>query len=91
MKEALGKRPYTEDNFKKLVHKIERDIQKLKRNEIKSLTIGEFVMKHLKRFDKVGYIRFASVYRSFEDVETFRRELSKLTKGKVKRMSKKSL
>ena len=85
LKEALGKRPFTEDNFKKLVHNIERDLQRSKNTEIKSLQIGEFVMKHLKKFDKIGYIRFASVYRAFEDVETFRRELGKLTKSKKKK------
>lgn len=78
LKRALEKRPITDDNFKKLVHNIERDIQKKKKREITSLEIGEIIMKRLKRFDKVAYIRFASVYRAFGDAKTFQKELSKL-------------
>lgn len=76
---ALEKRPVTKDDFKKLINRIERDIQHLQRTEITSLTIGEIVMKRLKRFDSVAYIRFASVYRSFQDVASFQRELTQLT------------
>ncbi len=77
---ALEKRAYTEAEFIKLVHKIERDIQKKRRGELTSLELGDIVMKHLQTFDKVAYIRFASVYRSFQDVETFEAELKKLSK-----------
>lgn len=77
---SLEKRAYTEAEFKKLVHKIERDIQKKRRGELTSSELGDIVMKHLKTFDKVAYIRFASVYRSFEDVQTFEAELKKLVK-----------
>jgi len=80
LKRALEKRPYTVDRFKTLVHKIERDIQKRKKDEITSRDIGEIVMNHLQSFDKVAYIRFASVYRAFEDVATFQKELSGLLK-----------
>ena len=52
--------------------------------EITSEQIGEIVMKHLKKFDKVAYIRFASIYRAFEDVETFQHELKTLTKRRQK-------
>lgn len=76
---ALEKRPYTELAFKTLFHHIEHDIQKLKKREVTSKEIGEIVMRHLKKFDKVAYIRFASVYRQFEDVRTFQRELRQLT------------
>ncbi|NQV89256.1 MAG: transcriptional repressor NrdR [Parcubacteria group bacterium] len=79
---SLQKRPYTDQKFQKLVHKIERDIQKKKRGQLTTEEMGEIVMKHLKTFDKVAYIRFASVYRSFEDVETFQNELKKLTPKK---------
>lgn len=78
LEKALEKRPYTDALFQKLTHKVERDIQKKRRGEITSQDIGEIVMKHLKSFDKVAYIRFASVYRSFEDVRTFENELKKL-------------
>jgi len=59
---------------------IERDIQRLRRSEVMSSEIGEIVMQHLRQFDSVAYIRFASVYRSFEDVENFREELNRLVK-----------
>ncbi len=85
---SLEKRSYTKEQFKKLLNKIERDIQKkAKRNEITSAQIGEIIMKHLKRLDKIAYIRFASVYRQFEDVKTFERELKKLARKKSKKRS----
>jgi len=79
---ALEKRSFTDAAFKKLVHNIERDIQKKKRGELTSQEIGEVVINRLKGFDKVAYIRFASVYRQFEDVLTFQKELNKLLKKK---------
>ncbi len=78
LKKALEKRPYTDMNLQKLIHNIERDIQKARGGEITSAEIGEIVMKRLRMFDKVAYIRFASVYRSFEDLATFEKELKKL-------------
>ena len=78
MEKALEKRPYTDVGFQKLVHKIERDIQKKRRGQLTTAELGDIVMKHLRLFDKVAYIRFASVYRSFEDVKTFESELKKL-------------
>jgi transcriptional repressor NrdR len=76
---AFEKRPVSEDGLKKLVSGIEIDIQKkAKDGEIKSEDIGEIVMKKIKKLDKVAYIRFASVYRKFEDVEEFKEELKKL-------------
>ncbi|MBI5370052.1 transcriptional repressor NrdR [Candidatus Uhrbacteria bacterium] len=78
LEKALEKRPYTDNSFQKLVHKIERDIQKKRRGQLTSAELGEIVMKHLRAFDKVAYIRFASVYRSFDDVKTFEDELKKL-------------
>ncbi|MDD3607647.1 MAG: transcriptional regulator NrdR [Candidatus Moranbacteria bacterium] len=75
----LTKRSYTEDSFSKLIHSIERDIQKKKKREITSKEIGELTMKHLKNFDKVAYIRFASVYRDFKDVKNFEKEVKKIS------------
>ena len=75
----LDKRPHKEDSLRKLVSGIEIDIQrKAKDGEIKSGDIGDIVMKKLKKMDKVAYIRFAAVYREFEDVEEFKEELKKL-------------
>lgn len=78
IKRALQKRSYTSDHFKKLILNIETDIQKNRKNEITSRQIGEIAMKHLYPFDTVAYIRFASVYRSFEDVTHFQQELNRL-------------
>ena len=86
LEKALEKRPYTEPEFTQLVHRIERDIQKKKKREISSAEIGEIVMKHLHTFDKVAYIRFASVYRDFRDVKTFEKELKKLSRGKNRQL-----
>lgn len=75
---ALEKRPYTDDQFHQLINKIERDIQKKRKNQLTSGQLGEIVMGRLEEFDEVAYIRFASVYRSFEDVETFEKALKQL-------------
>lgn len=84
LKKALEKRSYTDDDFRGLILRIERDIQKRRSAEITSLQLGEIVMRHLRRFDKVAYIRFASVYYSFEDLKTFEEELRKLGKKRGK-------
>jgi transcriptional repressor NrdR len=79
IKSAFQKREHSDDTIRKLISGIEQEIQKkASSGEIKSSEIGEIVMKKIKRVDKVAYIRFASVYRQFEDVEEFKLELSKL-------------
>ena len=78
LKKALEKRPYSPDAFKSLIGTIERDIQRLKSDEVTSEDAGEIVMRHLRQFDKVAFVRFASVYRSFSDVKTFQDEVEKL-------------
>ncbi|MFH1822674.1 MAG: transcriptional regulator NrdR [Patescibacteria group bacterium] len=82
LKRALEKRAITEDKFKKLIHSIERDIQRLRKTEVTSKQVGQIIMKHLKKVDQVAYIRFASVYESFKDAQTFRREVNKLLNSK---------
>lgn len=77
---ALEKRPVTDDDFKKLINLIERDLQSLRKSEVTSDEVGKTVLDHLQDFDQVAYIRFVSVYESFEDVESFKRELAKLAK-----------
>lgn len=77
---SLTKRPYTQEKFDRLINAIERDIQKKRTRELTSREVGEVVMKQLKRFDKVAYIRFASIYRAFEDVDTFTSEIRSLEK-----------
>lgn len=78
LKKSLEKRPYTDVQFRTLVHTIEREIQKARGTEITSRDIGAILMEQLRSFDKVAYIRYASVYHSFEDVATFAEELRKL-------------
>jgi transcriptional repressor NrdR len=63
-----------------MIHNIERDIQKLRKNEVKSSEIGESVMNHLKEADLIAYIRFASVYNSFDNVNDFTEMLDKIVK-----------
>ncbi|MDD3284285.1 MAG: transcriptional regulator NrdR [Patescibacteria group bacterium] len=78
IKKSLEKRNKDDQEISQLIRAIEVDVQKKKSNEISSELIGDIVMKHLKKFDKVAYIRYASVYRSFEDLETFEEELKNL-------------
>jgi transcriptional repressor NrdR len=83
IRKAVEKRPITGEEFKQLISRIERDIQRKGGPEIKTSEIGEIVMRHLKRVDPVAYIRFASVYRSFKDAETFQHELDLLIKPRT--------
>ncbi|MFA7377282.1 MAG: transcriptional regulator NrdR [Patescibacteria group bacterium] len=82
LKKSCEKRPITQDRFKRLIHAIERDLQRLKKSEITSRQVGQAVMKNLKKIDTVAYIRYASVYESFKDAQEFRQELNKLIKKK---------
>ena len=85
LKKAMEKRPINDDDFKKLVHNIERDIQQLKKSEVSSAEIGEIVMQHLREADVVAYIRFASVYESFENAKDFKETLNKILEDKKKK------
>ncbi len=79
IRSSFQKREHTDQSIRKLLSAIEQDIQKkAKDGEISSSSIGEVVMNHIKKIDKVAYIRFASVYRQFEDVEEFKQELRNL-------------
>jgi len=69
---ALRKRPVSADAVDAAIHRIEERLLSMGEREINSGQIGELVMRELKRLDKIAYIRFASVYRSFEDVAEFR-------------------
>ncbi|MEY4467594.1 MAG: transcriptional repressor NrdR [Pseudomonadota bacterium] len=69
---ALRKRPVSADAVDTAIHRIEEKLLSSGEREILSGQIGELVMRELKRLDKIAYIRFASVYRSFEDVAEFR-------------------
>lgn len=84
IQKACEKRPISQERIEKLVEEIERELRNMDSLEVESRVIGEMVMKKLKKLDKVAYIRFASVYREFADIESFERELRELRK-KLKR------
>ena len=72
---AFEKRPISKDKIDKIVNEIEEQLRKKGKKEIKSSIIGELIMKKLKKIDNVAYIRFASVYRDFQDVKDFKKEI----------------
>jgi transcriptional repressor NrdR len=77
---ACEKRPVTYERIKKLIDSIESELRSKKNTEVKSSVIGNIIMRKLKSLDKIAYIRFASVYRQFEDIDSFKEELKKLEK-----------
>lgn len=79
---ACEKRPVTVGQLEQVVDNIETSIQNALKREISSVEIGEMVMNELKNIDEVAYVRFASVYRQFRDVNTFMDELKKILKEK---------
>lgn len=75
---ACEKRPVPLGTLEAAVAEIEQQLQNSLNREVQSNDIGELVMEHLKKIDEVAYVRFASVYRQFKDINTFMNELSKL-------------
>ncbi len=75
MELACQKRPVTQEEIEKTASHIERELRSSMEKEIPSVKIGELVMNNLKKLDAVAYIRFASVYREFKDVNSFEKEL----------------
>ena len=80
---ATEKRPVSMDQIEKAVDEIERELRGRDSIEIPSQDMGELVMKKLKSLDELAYIRFASVYRSFHDLESFQKEVKILLKDKA--------
>jgi len=78
--EACEKRSIPLEKIEKLVDDVESDLRKRDSVEVESKIVGELVMKKLRSLDKIAYIRFASVYREFEDLDRFTEELEKLQK-----------
>ena len=72
IEKAFEKRPVSRDKIQQMVNEIEEQIRKRGKKEIKTSIIGDLVSKKIKRLDKVAYIRFASVYRDFEDIKDFK-------------------
>ena len=79
---ACEKRPVSMAQIEKITNDIERGLNNLMEKEVKSEFIGELIMDELKKSDEVAYVRFASVYRQFTDVNTFIKEIEKLVGAK---------
>jgi transcriptional repressor NrdR len=82
MSKACEKRPISVQTIESVINKIEKSLQDLDSPEVNSSVIGERVMEELKLLDEVAYVRFASVYRSFKDINEFMDELKDVLRGK---------
>ena len=82
MVRACEKRPVTLSQLETIADEIEQELQSGLEREVRTVDIGEMVMARLKDVDEVAYVRFASVYRSFKDINTFMDELTKLLSDK---------
>ena len=78
IRKACEKRPLPVGEIENAVEEIEQELYRLGRQEVPSNVIGELVMEQLQRMDKIAYIRFASVYRSFTSVADFEKEIAEL-------------
>lgn len=84
MSKACEKRPISVETLEALANRIEKRMQELDKPEVDSSAIGEMVMEELHKLDEVAYVRFASVYRSFKDINEFMDELTDVLKSKSK-------
>ncbi|MBR4953624.1 MAG: transcriptional repressor NrdR [Oscillospiraceae bacterium] len=82
MLRACEKRPISMAEIEKMADDIEQELRGRLESEVPSDYVGELVMDRLKERDEIAYVRFASVYRSFKDINTFMEELNKLLNGK---------
>jgi transcriptional repressor NrdR len=80
---ACNKRPVAMDRIEKFIDELERDLVESEAKEVQSQELGERVMKKLRELDEVAYVRFASVYRSFRDIDEFRSELDKMVRARA--------
>ncbi|MBI2545249.1 MAG: transcriptional repressor NrdR [Candidatus Aenigmarchaeota archaeon] len=78
---ACEKRPVSQEKIEKILDDIENELMTMNTTEIKSKIIGDMVGEKLKALDEVAYIRFASVYKKFRDIESFEKELKELKRG----------
>lgn len=79
---SCHKRPVSIQQINSMIDEIENQVFNMEEKEVETSAIGELVMRKLKQLDEVAYVRFASVYREFKDVNTFMEELGKLLKNK---------
>ena len=82
MVRACEKRPVSLAQLEKIADEIAQELQSALEREISTVDIGEMVLRRIKEVDEVAYVRFASVYRSFKDINTFMEELTKLLSDK---------
>jgi transcriptional repressor NrdR len=78
MRKALEKRPVSREAVDAAVARICHKLRSMGEREVPSRSVGDLVMEELRQLDEVGYVRFASVYRSFQDIEAFRTEIDQL-------------
>lgn len=78
MRRALQKRPVSTDDFERAIGRLVHRLRTMGEREVPSRLIGELVMEEMRALDDVAYVRFASVYRSFQDVDEFQEEIQKL-------------
>ena len=78
IEKAFEKRPTPKEKIEKMINEIEEQLRKKGKKEIRSSTIGELVMRKLKKLDNIAYIRFASVYRDFQDIQDFKSALKEV-------------
>ena len=83
MEKALEKRPVAREQIDEAVSRIVHQIRRLGDREVTSRAVGELVMEELRQLDEVAYVRFASVYRQFEDVEAFHHEIERLRSART--------
>jgi transcriptional repressor NrdR len=81
LRKACAKRPVDEASIEKVVDDIEQKLQRMGKREASTSVIGELVMQHLERLDRVAYVRFASVYRDFADIQTFKKAIDALVQS----------
>lgn len=81
---ALEKRPVSVEQFETMISQIKHKLRATGEREVPSRMVGEAVMEQLRQVDQVAFVRFASVYRSFQDLDEFRAEIDKLSSDKAK-------
>jgi transcriptional repressor NrdR len=85
LRKACAKRPIANETIERIADEVEQELHRSGKIEVFSSVIGGLVMEHLSQLDRVAYIRFASVYREFADLETFRREVDALVQSQETR------
>ena len=85
IRKACHKRPVSEEDIESFVSQLEKDLYESGEKEIPSGFIGERVMEKLKEWDEVAYVRFASVYREFQDVNEFVKQVESLLRNRIRR------